>query len=44
MTLRFSDTKWKLLDQVDIKDKFGIKDSLMCSMFAYSAYYLGLEA
>lgn len=37
------DTKWKLLDQLDRTAKFGIKDSDVQQMFAYSAYYLGLE-
>lgn len=41
--IKVLDTKWKLLDQVDIKAKFGIKDSDVQQMFAYSAYYLGLE-
>lgn len=37
------DTKWKLLDQLDRTAKFGMKDSDVQQMFAYSAYYLGLE-
>ena len=41
--IKVLDTKWKLLDQVDIKAKFGIKDGDVQQMFAYSAYYLGLE-
>jgi 5-methylcytosine-specific restriction enzyme subunit McrC len=41
--IKVLDTKWKLLDQVDTKAKFGIKDSDVQQMFAYSAYYLGLE-
>ncbi|WP_180168576.1 McrC family protein [Acinetobacter sp. YH01003] len=42
-SLKVVDTKWKLLDQLDRTAKFGIKDSDMQQMFAYSAYYLGLE-
>lgn len=34
------DTKWKLLDQNDQTRRFGLKDSDVQQMFAYSYYYL----
>ncbi|MEB6624892.1 McrC family protein [Acinetobacter pittii] len=34
------DTKWKLLDQNDRNRRFGLKDSDVQQMFAYSHYYL----
>ncbi|HDG7213446.1 McrC family protein [Acinetobacter nosocomialis] len=34
------DTKWKLLDQNDQTRRFGLKDSDIQQMFAYSYYYL----
>lgn len=34
------DTKWKLLDQNDQTHRFGLKDSDVQQMFAYSYYYL----
>ncbi|MDC4562124.1 McrC family protein [Acinetobacter baumannii] len=34
------DTKWKLLDQNDRNRRFGLKDSDVQQMFAYSYYYL----
>ncbi|MFV5372638.1 McrC family protein [Acinetobacter pittii] len=34
------DTKWKLLDQNDQTCRFGLKDSDVQQMFAYSYYYL----
>ncbi|WP_156188824.1 McrC family protein [Acinetobacter indicus] len=43
LDIKVLDTKWKLLDQIDSTAKFGIKDSDVQQMFAYSAYYLGLE-
>lgn len=41
--LKVVDTKWKLLDQLDRKARFGMKDSDVQQMFAYSAYYLDLK-
>ena len=40
--LKVLDTKWKLLDD-NQRGKFGIKDSDVQQMFAYSAYYLNLQ-
>ncbi|MBF7688623.1 McrC family protein [Acinetobacter rathckeae] len=34
------DTKWKLLDQTNRAGRFGLKDSDIQQMFAYSHYYL----
>lgn len=34
------DTKWKLLNQNDIQNRFGLKDSDIQQMFAYSYFYL----
>ena len=40
--IKVLDTKWKLLDQLDRSARFGMKDSDVQQMFAYSAYYLDL--
>lgn len=40
--IKVLDTKWKLLDQSDCSARFGMKDSDVQQMFAYSAYYLDL--
>src|SRR5690606_10243076 len=37
------DTKWKLLDQSDAKNRYGISDGDMQQMFAYSYMYLEHE-
>lgn len=34
------DTKWKLIDQSDRAGRYGLKDSDIQQMFAYSHYYL----
>lgn len=34
------DTKWKLIDQMDRSGRYGLKDSDIQQMFAYSHYYL----
>ncbi|MCU4629311.1 McrC family protein [Acinetobacter variabilis] len=34
------DTKWKLIDQTDPSGRYGLKDSDIQQMFAYSHYYL----
>lgn len=34
------DTKWKLIDQSDRGGRYGLKDSDIQQMFAYSHYYL----
>lgn len=34
------DTKWKLIDQYDYGRRYGLKDSDIQQMFAYSHYYL----
>lgn len=38
------DTKWKLIDASQRASKYGIKDSDMQQMFAYSYFYLGLKS
>ncbi|MGV2948487.1 McrC family protein [Acinetobacter sp. AGC35] len=38
------DTKWKLLDQNDRGGRYGLKDSDIQQMFAYSHYYLKHES
>lgn len=38
--LKVIDTKWKLLDQNNARGRFGLKDSDLQQMFAYSAFYL----
>lgn len=38
------DTKWKLIDQNDRGGRYGLKDSDIQQMFAYSHYYLDLES
>lgn len=38
------DTKWKLIDQTDRGGRYGLKDSDIQQMFAYSHYYLDHES
>lgn len=38
------DTKWKLIDQNDRAGRYGLKDSDIQQMFAYSHYYLKRES
>lgn len=38
------DTKWKLIDQNDRSGRYGLKDSDIQQMFAYSHYYLKHES
>ncbi|MGE8683617.1 MAG: McrC family protein [Acinetobacter sp.] len=38
------DTKWKLIDQTDRRGRYGLKDSDIQQMFAYSHYYLDHES
>lgn len=38
------DTKWKLIDQSDRSGRYGLKDSDIQQMFAYSHYYLEHES
>ncbi len=38
------DTKWKLIDQNDRGGRYGLKDSDIQQMFAYSHYYLDHES
>ncbi|WP_174493964.1 McrC family protein [Acinetobacter sp. Marseille-Q1623] len=38
--LKVADTKWKLLDSNDSSGRYGLKDSDIQQMFAYSAFYL----
>ena len=38
------DTKWKLIDQNDRRGRYGLKDSDIQQMFAYSHYYLKHES
>jgi len=39
-SLKVVDTKWKLLNSNDKESRFGLKDSDIQQMFAYSAFYL----
>lgn len=38
------DTKWKLIDQTDRSGRYGLKDSDIQQMFAYSHFYLAHES
>ena len=38
--LKVVDTKWKLLDSNDSSGRYGLKDTDIQQMFAYSAFYL----
>lgn len=38
------DTKWKIIDSSQRSDKYGIKDSDMQQMFAYSYFYLNCQS
>lgn len=38
------DTKWKLIDQTDRSGRYGLKDSDIQQMFAYSHYYLNHDS
>lgn len=38
------DTKWKLIDQTDRRGRYGLKDSDIQQMFAYSHYYLNHDS